>query len=126
LEIFGRKDGIHDFNNFIPYLDDPSIFNSLKKLNPRLWEDRYIPLYKYRGFPKEFIKGLLGSVGLYNGVYDRYKGYEADKRTWGGESKLINISEISNLDIAPGLELLKEEVALANQMEIPLVLVFVP
>lgn len=126
LEIFSRKDGIHNFNNFIPYLDDPSIINSLKKLNPRIWEDRYIPLYKYRGFPQEFVKGLLGSVDLYDGTYDRYKGYQAENKDWGSESKLINFSEVSNYEIAPGIELLKEEVALAKQMEIPLVLVFVP
>lgn len=127
LDILSRRAGIYDKKVFIPYLKNPYVYSSLLPLEPDLWKDRDIPLYKYRGNYYYFLQGVLAFFGMNFDKYTRYKGYLGVERNWDSTwSPFTGSMEGYKYSIDEGMDLLREEIELCRQKKVPFVLVFTP
>ena len=126
LECGQRSDGIFKKYKFLPYLDNKYVYTNLSNSKDDLWKDRYIPLYKFHGSYKYFIKGIVSNLNI--GVpepYTKYKGFQGFDENWNGEIDVdaINIPE-SN--IMASINYIRLEAQLARKKDKVLVLVYTP
>ena len=82
---FRRDPNIFAKLQYMPYLNDSSIFRGLYHLDGSVWQERFLPMYRYHGYPVTVLRGLLalGNVGL--GQEVSYKGFVSRELEWTGE-----------------------------------------
>ncbi len=71
---------------YIPYLDEPALYDGLLAIDPDLWKMRALPLYGYAVHDMNFTwwLGLRGLVG-WDPPEDRYLGFQPRYASWNGE-----------------------------------------
>ncbi len=126
LEFSKRTDGVFRKYKFYPFLNNQYVQSNLSKIQPDLWKDQYLPMYKFHGYYNYFLKGLkLNFVNPSYDEYYKYKGFTGFKNIWNGtitvESKVI-----SDDDINKGMNFIEYEAKLAAEKEKQLILVYTP
>jgi hypothetical protein len=88
LDIFSlaKPENLYEYEQFLPYLSNPSVAAQTKKYNGIKTSFYYLPFYKYAG-TKNFWMVKMG-VSEYFGLRDynngRYKGFKAQNSIWDG------------------------------------------
>jgi hypothetical protein len=115
---------------YIPYLDEPVLYDALETIDPDLWKMRALPLYGYAVHDMNFTwwLGLRGLVG-WNPPEDRYLGFQPRDARWSGEFAQFrqNSSAGVAFEIDPrGEKDLEELMDLCRARRIPVLLVYSP
>lgn len=82
---FRKSPNIFAKLQYMPYLNDTSIYQGLVEKDSSIWKERYLPMYRYHGYPLQVLRGLaaLGNIGL--GQPNSYKGFVGRELEWTGE-----------------------------------------
>lgn len=126
LEFSKRKDGVFKKYKFFPFLENTFVSSNLSRLQEDLWKDKYIPLYKFHGSYKYFLKGLISKVKTNStNTYNKYKGFRGFEDVWDGN---INVDSkvISEYDIAMATSFIREEAQLSEDKGKILIIVYAP
>lgn len=121
---------VYEPARYLPYLREPSLYATLKDINPSTWKCRYLPLYGYAVQDLRFtwLLGLKGFLGWYPRE-DLQRGFEPRHTPWTGDFekfKQANPGGVS-FDIEPeGIRSLEELVATARAQDIAVLLVYSP
>lgn len=126
LEFSKRKDGIFKKYKFFPFLENDFFYSNLSRLQGDLWKDKYLPLYKFHGSYKYFMKGVISNFRTHtSNSYKKYKGFRAFESSWNGEIK-IDSRVISNEDRMNAISFIREEAHLAIDKNKVLIIVYAP
>ncbi|WP_405576057.1 hypothetical protein [Winogradskyella sp. Asnod2-B02-A] len=126
LEFSKREDGIFKKYKFFPYFNSQYVYSNLSNIQPDLWKDKYVPLYKFHGNYKYFLKGIKSKFKPNtSSLYTKYKGYRGFEDVWDGEIK-VDSKVISQNDISLATSFLREEAQLANEKGKVLIIVYAP
>ena len=123
------------FNNvtitqqFLPYLDDPSVWKIVKGHNSTFGlADRYFPLYKYNNEYVIVKEGLLSYFG--KGVKDiKYKGYCGQDKVWDSSFNDFKITNPNGIPTPIGSEsvaMFKDYLDFCKANDIKVILVYPP
>jgi hypothetical protein len=121
---------IFDPAQYVPYLDDPELYQALKAIDKNQWKSRYIPLYGYVAEDMNFtwMRGVQGFFGR-SPAEDYFLGFNPRFREWGPEFdryKEANKAGVS-FDIEPaGLKVLEELAQVCKDNGIELIFVYSP
>jgi hypothetical protein len=115
---------------YLPYLNEPDIYDALKRIDPHTWKARYLPLYGYSVQDMNFtwVKGLAGVMG-WNPAEDRYQGFQPRHSSWTGDFERFRESSRSGVRFeieAAGVQQLEEMLRLAQAQGIRVLLVYSP
>lgn len=71
---------------YLPYLNEPDIYDALHKIDADSWKAKYLPLYGYAVQDMNFIwaRGLGGLIG-WDPAEDRYLGFRPRESRWTGD-----------------------------------------
>ncbi len=129
----GLSEYIFQKHQFLPYLKEDQIYYPLKKIDPDLFFDRYIPLWRYHGFGYLFSNGIkaliipetLKVTTSINGFLPQHKEWNNDFRKfivehWG--DTLV----YSDNDIKLGFDYLDMLIDLCKKHNTKLILVYPP
>jgi hypothetical protein len=119
------KDEIPKPTQYIPYLDQPEIYNMIRGINPGAWKWKAIPLYGYvvedvnfgwlqgfkgllgRNSPEDHIDGYFPADRQWNKDFDRFKmkhpngvGFQVDPRGVQVVEELISICKTNGIQLA--------------------------
>lgn len=116
---------------YLPFLDQPSIASNLEDIDNRIWFEKNIPLYKYRGFRHVVSKGLRSYFNLIPHTRDNYyNGFISVKKSWNHDFdsfKAKNNEVIhSKEDIRFGYSFLEKLMHECKERNIKLILVHAP
>jgi len=121
---------VYNPGQYLPYLDEPDIYQALLKVNPSVWKWKYIPLYRYVVEDMRFtwILGAKGILGL--GPREDYlQGFRPERQRWTGDFerfKSLNPDGI-RFEIEPqGTRDFEELISLCRRQGIPVLLVYSP
>lgn len=81
-----RRSGYVDYNKlqFLPYLCEPELRDDLIA-NGLSWQDRYLPLFKYRGQRDQIKAAFRVLKGDTLNISPKYKGFQGQDKTWSTE-----------------------------------------
>ena len=82
---FRRDPNIFAKLQYMPYLNDSSIYHGLSALDGSIWQERYLPMYRYHGYPVTVLRGLLALGNVNLGQEVSYKGFVSRELEWTGE-----------------------------------------
>lgn len=115
---------------FVPYLDEPAIYSSIRRYYPEVWKAKYLPIYGYVIEDMRFVwlQGLLRLAGR-NPREDRFQGFAPRDQVWNadfGRFKENNPTGV-RLEIEPaGIQCVTELIELCRSQNIDLLFVFSP
>lgn len=77
------KDGVAFPDSYLPYLDEPPIYDTLRRIDSHWWKAKYLPLYGYAVEDMRF-SWLLGVTSLlgWSPRESRFAGFEPRFATW--------------------------------------------
>jgi hypothetical protein len=115
---------------YVPYLDDQTLYESLRPFDPNLTKSRYLPLYGYIVEDMNFawftgVKALLGRYPK----EDYYRGFSPRDKEWTDEFERFKRGKPHGVSFAiepAGVEALGQLIQLCKQNGIQLVLVYSP
>lgn len=122
---------VYDPAQYLPYLDEEPIYDSLKKINPAIWiKSRYLPLYGYAVEDMRFT-WMLGVKRLFgwNPPENLYRGFLPRRTAWTGDFDRFKDDHPDGVEfeIEPeGIRDLEELVALCRGQGIAVLLVYSP
>ena len=121
---------VFDPAQYMPYIDDPSLYTALHKINPAIWKSRYVPLYGYVVEDMNFtwIRGLTGFFG-WSPPEDYFLGFNPRHQYWttAFESyKAANPKGVSFAIEPTGIEDIEDLIRTCEQNGIQLILVYAP
>lgn len=133
LMSMGHAPTVFKKQQFLPYLNEQSVYNSIGQLDKRLFLDRYFPLYKYHGYFDEFKEGMqLFVTGKSHSQYTEYKGYECKDKKFNHEFQAMK-DTLTRDSFIHSPKLVEEGFVILNRMiedcqeqDIPLLLIFTP
>jgi len=121
---------VFDPAQYMPYLDDPALYDSSRKINPEIWKSRYLPLYGYVVEDMNFtwVRGIREFLG-WSPPQDYFLGFNPRHQSWTDDFenfKAANPHGIS-FGIEPaGIEDLKDLIRVCQQNGIQLIFVYSP
>lgn len=77
----GKRDGLYEKQQYLPYLSDTSVLKPLSQIDPWLPVEAKIPLIKYRGFIAEIFRGIKGNFKPADN-YTRNRGFQFQRLAW--------------------------------------------
>ena len=115
---------------FVPYLHEEAIYNSIKRYYPDVWKAKYLPLYGYVVEDMRFVwlQGLLALTGR-QPKEDRFQGFAPRHSTWTAAFGKFreNNPEGVRFEIEPlGIKCLTELIELCHSEGIDLLFVYSP
>jgi hypothetical protein len=115
---------------YIPYLYDSSLYDSMLKIDRDTWKSRYIPLYGYVVEDMNFtwLDGVAGFFG-WSPHEDYFLGFNPRQLHWTGDFESFKEANPQGVrfDIEPaGIEDLKNLVSVCKQNGIQLIFVYSP
>lgn len=121
---------IYDAAQYLPYLNEESIFQGIRRVYPDAWKWRRIPLYGYLVEDMRFtwIYGLLGLTG-WQPKEDQHGGFLPRYREWTGEFDDFRRKNPKGVRFgmeAQGIKDLTEIAEICHQRGIPLLFVYSP
>jgi hypothetical protein len=122
--------GVYDPGQYIPYLDEPDLYEALRRIDPHVWKARYVPLYGYAVQDLRF--GWL--AGLRDAVWpprpdSLIDGFKPRHTPWTGEFEQFRAANPDGFDVsieAEGLRQFEQLLKLCADKGIRLVLAFSP
>lgn len=120
----------YDAGQYTPYLDQPALFDALRRIQPSAWKSKYLPLYGYAVDDTRFtwLEGLAAAAGRPR-VDDRFLGFMPRDLPWTSDFDRFKSSHLNGVkvDIEPeGVEQLRSLVRLCQERQISLLLVYSP
>jgi hypothetical protein len=121
---------VFDPAQYMPYIDDPALYNELSKINPDTWKSRYLPLYGYVVEDMNFawITGLGGFLG-WNPPEDYFLGFNPRHRSWGSDFQKFKASNPHGVSFgieSAGIRDLEDMIQTCRQNQVQLILVYSP
>jgi hypothetical protein len=115
---------------YVPYLDDQTLYESLRRFDPNLAKSRYLPLYGYIVEDMNFawftgVRALLGRFPK----EDYFLGFSPRDKEWSDEFERFKRGNPHGVSFAiepKGVEALAQLIQLCQQNGIQLVLVYSP
>lgn len=125
-----KRGQLYDPGYYMPYLQDPDLYNFIQQVQPDAWKCRYLPLYGYAVEDLRFtwVWGLLGCVGI-QGREDYYLGFNPRAGAWNDDFlnfELKNRSGVSYAIQPAGVKSLTELIQLCQRNGIRVILVYSP
>jgi hypothetical protein len=121
--------GVYDPVQYIPYLDEPDLYEALARLDPNVWKARNLPLYGYAAQDLRF--GWL--AGLRDAVWQRpdglLDGFRARHTPWTEDFEHFLAANPDGVEVAveeEGVRRFEEMLKLCADLGIRLVLVYSP
>ncbi|MFT5278397.1 MAG: hypothetical protein ACI9P8_000022 [Bacteroidia bacterium] len=123
---FGKRKTLFEKERYLPYLHESYFFEPLSLIDTKLWQDRYIPMYRYHGQWK-LIKDAIGAFLDHapRNPYDLYKGHKYKNQDFTGEEKINNFP-LDASDFKLGKTLLSELLNDCKLNDVDLVLCYSP
>ncbi|WP_309641223.1 hypothetical protein [Flavobacterium sp.] len=118
-----------DKKQYLPYYNEPTIYDKLKKIDPTVVYEKYIPMSKYRGFEFQVIKAF-GFPNVEKGK--KVKGYNKHCETWNHDFIYLKKSlhgkkiKYSKAELALQLNALQNIIRDCNKLKSKLILVWMP
>lgn len=130
LFTFVSSHEIYDPGQYLPYLDEPAIYQAIRAVYPDAWKWKYIPLYGYTAVDMNFdwLLGLRGLVGL-DPREDHYRGFRPRSGGWTEDFDNFRRSNPDGVTIQVeprAVRDFEELIAVCHQEGIPLLLVYSP
>lgn len=127
---FAVSHEIYDPAQYMPYLGEETLYGTLRRLNPKAWRWKYLPLYGYTVEDMRFtwMTGLRAWMGSYP-AEDRHLGFQPRATAWTGDFAKFKAANPSGVEFpldAQGMRDLEEIAALCQREKIPLIFVFSP
>ena len=122
--------GVYDPGQYMAYLQEPTIYVALMRINPDTWKARYLPLYGYavEGLRFTWLLGVMGYLG-WSPVEDHFLGFNPRYLSWTGDFerfKDINPNGV-RFEIEPdGVREMEELLRLCQEKRIAVLLVYSP
>lgn len=88
IDIFSSRpeNGIVSKRQFLPFLSECTVSASLEKIDPNVFYESIIPLYKYRGLYRDVVKGIkCFFYQSQTSTLNESKGYIAAHKKWNNE-----------------------------------------
>jgi hypothetical protein len=122
--------GVYDPGQYVPYLEEPSIFAALAQIDPDVWKARFLPLYGYAAEDLRFnwMLGVLGFFGR-NPPEDQFLGFKPRYSAWTEDFerlKAMNPDGVRFESEPDGVKQLEELLTLCKEQGIKVVLVYSP
>jgi len=132
LDAFSFVTSTHVFDSveYMPYIQDPVLYNALKVINPNIWKSRYMPLYGYvvEDMNMTWIQGLKGFLGIYP-KEDFYLGFNPRSKKWTNEFENLKESQPEGVsfEIEPaGIQDIQDLIQECQRSGIQLIFVYSP
>jgi hypothetical protein len=127
---FLTSQGVFEQVDYTPYIDDPALYDAIRKINPNAWKSRYIPLYGYVVEDMNFtwILGLKSFFG-WTPREDYFLGFNPRARKWTTEFENLKASKPDGVRFeieTAGVEDVKGLIQLCQQNGIQLIFVYSP
>jgi hypothetical protein len=125
-----RRGAIYDPGLFIPYLDEPALYESLARIDPVVRKWKHSPLYGFGAEDMRFtwLVGLAANFGIYpRQTY--FLGFEPRDVPWNEDFERFRASHQSGITyiIEPaGIQCLESIVSICAREQIQLILVYSP
>jgi hypothetical protein len=121
---------IFEYAQYVPYLQDPAIYDPLRRIDPSIVKSRYIPLYGYvvEDMNYTWLTGL-GSLAGWRSKDDCTLGFCPRRKTWTEDFAKFRAVNPHGVDFAiqpRGVEALEELIQLCKSKGITLILVYSP
>ena len=123
---FGKRKTLFEKERYLPYLHKPYFYKPLSLIDTKLWQDRFVPMFRYHGqwkLIKDAIGALLGRAPRF--PYDLYKGHRYKNQAFEGQEE-VNDFPLDPSDFELGKRLLNELVNDCQQNGIDLILCYAP
>lgn len=122
--------GVYDPAQYMPYLNEPDIYDALKRIDPNIWKSKVIPLYGYTVEDLRFtwILGVRGLLHLWP-VEDHFQGFASRDAAWNEQFERFRASRPNGFRVdveAPGVEQMEELLTLCRDRHIRVILVYSP
>ena len=116
---------------YLPYYDEPALFDRLKIIDKTVLIEKWVPMSKYRGYEGEIIKGLNAYWGKsYTGP--KVKGYHLHAEAWNHDFDNFKKSlggkkiDYSKSNFSKGFAMLQELIKDCEKHNAKLILVWTP
>lgn len=122
--------GVYDPAQYMPYLNEPDIYDALRRIDSVIWKSKYIPLYGYTVEDLRF-NWMLGLAGLFRWrpKEDHFKGFLPRETAWTDDFRRLRDANPDGVRFAmetAGVEQIRELLRLCQDRGIRLILVFSP
>lgn len=123
---FGKRKTLFEKERYLPYLHEPYFYEPLSLIDTNLWQDRFVPVFRYHGQWK-LIKDAIGAFLGYppRHPYDLNKGHRYKNQAFEGQEE-INDFPLDPSDFELGKRLLNELVNDCKQNGMQLILCYAP
>lgn len=123
---FGKRKTLYEKERYLPFIDQPQFYDHLILIDPTLWQDRYVPMFRYHGH-WELIKD---AANYYRGMdprlpYDLNNGHRYVDSEFSGPEE-INDYPLDNEDLELGKKLLLQMVSDCKTSGSHLILTYAP
>jgi glycosyltransferase involved in cell wall biosynthesis len=120
----------YDPGQYVPYLAEPELYETLRGINPQVWKSRWLPLYGY-AVDDLRMSWLIGLARLLpgRGAEDHFLGYKPRHSPWTGEFERFRAQNPNGRSVAverEGLRQMENLLRLCRQEGIAVVLVYSP
>lgn len=121
---------VYEPAQYVPYLDDPELYQSMRQIDPEVIKSRYIPLYGYVVEDMNFtwilgVKALFG----YSPKQNYFQGFFPRDKEWTDEFEKFKAGNPRGMSFAvepEGIEALQELIQLCQRGGIRLIFVYSP
>jgi hypothetical protein len=130
-----KEDHIFNKVQYLPYLSEQTIITNLRKIDKKIFLEKIIPLYKYRGFRQTVFTGLKLYFNIKPKTEDiSYHGYAGLKKTWNQDFSKLKTrlkeqnakSAFRDYDLKFDIEYPKELMKECRMKGIDLILIYSP
>jgi hypothetical protein len=124
------QDEIYAPVQYVPYLNEPQLFQALLQINPRVWKWKYIPLYGY--VVEDVNLGWMYGLAALAGVHpreDHFDGFCPMDKTWNGDFDRFKAMHPDGVGFgvpSNGVRVLEELIQTCQSNQIPILLVYSP
>jgi hypothetical protein len=127
---FQTSKEIFDPAQYMPYLDQPPIYNAICKIYPDAWKWKYLPLYGYVAEDMRFswLRGLKALTGIQPGE-DHVQGFLPRHTAWTGDFEKYRASHpdgvLTEVE-AQGVQDIEELIEFCQRKDVKVLLVYSP
>lgn len=120
---------IAEKNQYLPYFDDPVLFDELQKIDRNVVLEKYIPMSKYRNYVCNLYEELICAKNKTN---SKYKGYHPHPNAWNNDFLKMKKEMGSKKQFFPKnkidhqLRVLQEDIRTCKEIDATLILVWCP
>lgn len=82
LFLLAKRNGLYNEGQFLPYIDEPILKNSVSEYDGLSFIDSKIPAMRYIHRPEIMEIGFAEFTGMRHVTNNKYKGYEGQEKSW--------------------------------------------